>query len=170
MGRVAKNVVAGTLRERPVVRVFRAAFRAWPFLHGRGWILRAARAVLRDDPVAIDIGGAFIEGTLDDWMVLWTFMVEHERDAPFQRSLALLRPHDVAFDVGGNLGIWSLLAAVRGSRVVAFEPVPQMVERFRAHVRLNGREDIVLNPFALGSFFSRRARNMRRASATRFAA
>jgi FkbM family methyltransferase len=57
----------------------------------------------------------------------------------------------VAFDVGANIGIWTLLAAGRGARVHAFEPVPELVERLRAHVALNGADNVLVNSFAAGA-------------------
>src|SRR2546430_1917553 len=148
-----------------VVALLRWAFRWWPFMHGRGWILRLARLVIGARSVRFDIGGGtLIEGRLDDWMILWTFMRLHERDAAFQRSLDLLPPGDIAVDVGANLGIWALLAARRGARVHAFEPVPEMAARLRAHARLNGI-DITITECALGAeegtlpFFAARTGN-----------
>jgi FkbM family methyltransferase len=134
------------------VRILRWAFRRWPFERGRGWILRLARLLLGRGAVRFDIGGGvLIERPLDDWLILWTFMRQHERDAPFQHSFDLLQDGDVAFDVGANLGIWSLLAARRGARVHAFEPVPEMVERLRAQAQLNRAESVIINPFAAGA-------------------
>jgi FkbM family methyltransferase len=137
-----------------VIAVLRAAFRLWPFMHGRGWILRVAKLLLGHRTIRFDIGGGtFIEGTLDDWMILWTFMCQHERDEGFQHSLALLPRGGVAFDVGAHIGIWSLLAARRAqaSRIHAFEPVPRQYERLRAHAALNHVTSIVINNCAVGA-------------------
>ena len=135
-----------------LIRLLRVCLGAWPFLHGRGWILRLARLLLGREPVRFDIGGGtFIEGPLDDWMILWTFMRLHERDAPFQHSFDLVQRGDVALDVGANLGIWSLLAAKRGAQVHAFEPVPSMVERLRGHVARDGAGPITIHQLALGA-------------------
>src|SRR5437764_765446 len=70
-----------------IVRILRWGFRLWPFMHGRGWILRLSRLLLGSRrPVRFDIGsGCLIEGSLDDWIIVWAFMRGHERDAPFQR-------------------------------------------------------------------------------------
>jgi FkbM family methyltransferase len=134
-----------------LVRFLRFGFRVWPFMHGRGWILRAAKLLLGTGPVRFDIGNStFIEGPLSDWVIVWTFMRGHERDAPFQKSLALLRPGDVAIDAGANLGVWSLLAAKRGARVEAFEPVPAMAARLRAHIASNGAP-VTVHAIALGA-------------------
>src|SRR3954447_13607527 len=108
------------------VRALRWPLRWWPFMRGRGWILRLARLRFGRRAVRFDVGGASIEGSLDDWMTIWTFLRGHERDEGFQHSFAMLKPGDVAFDVGANVGVWSLLAARRGARVHAFEPVPEM--------------------------------------------
>ncbi|HEX3110531.1 MAG TPA: FkbM family methyltransferase [Thermoanaerobaculia bacterium] len=134
-----------------LIRFLRFGFRVWPFMHGRGWILRAAKLLLGSGPVRFDIGdGTFIEGPLSDWVIVWTFMRGHERDAPFRKSLALLRPGDVAIDAGANLGVWSLLAAKRGARVEAFEPVPAMAARLRRHVEMNAAK-VNVHSFALGA-------------------
>src|SRR5438046_10162088 len=51
------------VKETIVVRVLRAAFRAWPFMHGRGWILRVARVFLGGKTVLFDLRrGVFVEG------------------------------------------------------------------------------------------------------------
>ena len=111
--------------ETAVVRALRTAFRWRPYIHGRGWKLRLARLLLGRKLIRFEIGGGtYIEGSLDDWMIVWTFMRRYGADAPFQRSLELARPGNVVFDVGANVGIWSLLAPKRGARVHAFEPVP----------------------------------------------
>lgn len=121
-------------------------------MHGRGWILRAAHLLLGRGPVRFDIGGgAEIEGPLSDWVIVWTFMRGHERDAPFQHSFDLLKRGGVALDVGANLGIWSLLAAQRGVRIVAFEPVPQMAARLRQHIAANHADNVDVRQLALGA-------------------
>lgn len=150
------------------VRALRAGFRGWPFVHGRGWILRLARVLLGAGDVRVDIGGGtYVDGPLDDWMMLWTFMRLHERDRPFQRSLELLQPGDVAVDVGANLGIWSLLAArrARAARIHAFEPSPAMADRLARHARINDAPAIIVRSAAVGAengsmaFFEAHGRN-----------
>ena len=142
------------MHDSGVVRLLRAGFGSWPFMHGRGWLLRASRLLLGRGPVRFHVGsGACIDGALDDWMTLWPFMRLHECDAPFQRSLAFL-PHDgVAIDVGAHVGVWSLLAAARcpAARIHAFEPVPEIAARLRDHTRMNGAAGVVVNEAAAGA-------------------
>lgn len=136
------------------IRLLRFAFRVWPFMHGRGWILRLARLLLGHEPVRFDVGGgALIEASLDDWMTVWTFMRRHEADASFQRSFDFLPADGVAIDVGAHIGTWSLIAARRvpSARIHAFEPVPRQAAQLRAHVALNGAEGIVVNECAAGA-------------------
>jgi FkbM family methyltransferase len=58
-----------------------------------------------------------------------------------QRVIALeVRPGSVFYDVGANVGFYSLLAStlVASGRVYAFEPLPANVNYLRRHLELNG--------------------------------
>jgi hypothetical protein len=57
--------------------------------------------------------------------------------------LHLLRPGDVFYDVGANVGSYTLLAATAGARVHAFEPSPPTAARLRRNVALNALEERV---------------------------
>jgi FkbM family methyltransferase len=72
---------------------------------------------------------------------------EHEQLVAVARQTS---PEDVAFDLGANVGLYSLLFAQKGARVVAFEPVPRNVGYLQRTLALNrcARVDIV--PFAVG--------------------
>jgi len=151
---VYRTVQKPLSRESAFVRLVRAGFRRWPFPRGSGLLLRLSRLVLGKKPVTFDVGdGTYIEGNLDDWMILWLFVCGHEKDESFQRSLKLVRPNGVAIDVGAHVGVWSLLAATRvpSARIHAFEPVPERVERFRAHAQQNEATGIVINPCVAGA-------------------
>jgi FkbM family methyltransferase len=63
----------------------------------------------------------------------------YERDLQ-QLFVRELKPGDVVYDVGANVGFFSLLASVLvgpAGRVVAFEPLPRNVELLRANLGLN---------------------------------
>jgi FkbM family methyltransferase len=49
----------------------------------------------------------------------------------------LIRPGDIFFDVGANIGCHTLVAASCGIHVRAFEPVPRLAERLRANIKLS---------------------------------
>jgi FkbM family methyltransferase len=52
--------------------------------------------------------------------------------------LPLLRPDDLVVDVGANFGFWALLAARRGCRVIAVEPVADTRALLAANAAANG--------------------------------
>lgn len=57
---------------------------------------------------------------------------------------ATLKPDDIFYDIGGNIGYFSLLAASLGvQRVIAFEPLELLARRALENVALNGYGDIV---------------------------
>jgi FkbM family methyltransferase len=58
--------------------------------------------------------------------------------------LGALPKGGLLFDVGANMGVFSLMAATKlGARVVAVEPSRQVLDSLRRHVALNGVEDRV---------------------------
>lgn len=67
----------------------------------------------------------------------WLGSYEYQKQRRFQSSV---RPGDVVFDVGANVGFYSLLASVLvGSqgKVYAFEPLPQNLRFLIRHLELN---------------------------------
>src|SRR4051812_48448173 len=62
----------------------------------------------------------------------------------------LLAPEAVLLDIGANIGNHALYLAGKCSVVHAFEPNPVALKRLRRHIDLNGIENIVVHPFALG--------------------
>lgn len=74
-------------------------------------------------------------------------------EAPVQEAIvASLSPGAVFYDVGANVGFFALLAARAvgpTGRVVAFEPVPEMIAAIGDNARLNGLRVAVI-PLAVG--------------------
>lgn len=61
-------------------------------------------------------------------------------------------PGSVVWDVGANVGYFSILAARLGAQVHAFEPVPENVGMIRGNVAANGMEQSVqVHPVAAGA-------------------
>jgi FkbM family methyltransferase len=75
-------------------------------------------------------------------------------ELPVQRAIAdRLRPGDVFYDVGANVGFFSLLAARRvgaTGRVCAFEPVPTNAHSVRRNAELNGLHNLRVFEMAAG--------------------
>ena len=67
-------------------------------------------------------------------------------DAVYLRHGIVLEPGACVFDVGANMGMFSLFVAhqVEGARIFAFEPVPPVCDVLRLNVRLHGLDARVL--------------------------
>jgi FkbM family methyltransferase len=81
----------------------------------------------------------------------WLSVGDHEAELAFVR--ALLRPDDMFVDVGANIGVYTITAALRGARVLAFEPNGSARAMLAANLALNHVADRVhVLPFALADF------------------
>ncbi len=68
-----------------------------------------------------------------------------------------LQPGQVFFDVGANVGFYSLLGAKRvqdSGRVVAFEPFPRNLAFLYRHIELNKVRNVTILPFACADQFA----------------
>jgi FkbM family methyltransferase len=77
---------------------------------------------------------------------------EHFYDDLFEKRIyarhgVRLRPGACVFDVGGNIGMFTLWAHrhAPGARIFTFEPAPPLFERIQANLRLNGARARVFN-------------------------
>jgi FkbM family methyltransferase len=63
-----------------------------------------------------------------------------------------LKPGDVFYDIGGNIGYFSLLAASLGvQKILAFEPLARLARLAEENVALNGYESVIqVIPLGLG--------------------
>lgn len=110
-----------------------------------GKILRSPLALIPPNLRAVVLRGR-LRGTR--WIVgshthgCWIGNYERNAQALFEECI---RPGDVVYDVGANVGFFTLLAArlagPRGS-VVAFEPLPANLEYLREHVRMNAAHTV----------------------------
>lgn len=58
---------------------------------------------------------------------------------------------DVVLDVGAHIGVFSVLAAKLGARVIAYEPVPENIKLLRKNIELNN-VDVEINEKAVTMF------------------
>ena len=65
---------------------------------------------------------------------------------------SVLRPGMCFLDVGANIGYYSIVAAARGARVHAFEPVPKLFEALQESVALNPHFNIFPHRLALAGY------------------
>lgn len=69
------------------------------------------------------------------------------------RWLGLARESRIIFDIGANVGLYSLLAgwANPHSRICAFEPTPDVVAILQDNIELNAMQNIAVEPVAVGN-------------------
>jgi FkbM family methyltransferase len=106
---------------------------AYPVVRGP---LRGKRFILRS--AAGDGGGAsvYING------------VEPQKT---KALLGVLRPGQIVFDIGANIGYYTLLASQQvgpSGRVLAFEPFPRNIAYLQRHVSLNHADNVTIVPVA----------------------
>ena len=126
-----------------LARLIRLPLRLIP----KGAVLRVLSGPLR--------GRRWIAGAATHGCWLGTY----ERDAQrvFEKHI---RAGDVVYDVGANVGFFTLLASKLAREVYAFEPLPRNLEYLREHVRLNAASNVHVLPMAVSD----------RAGTARFAA
>lgn len=63
-----------------------------------------------------------------------------------------LRAGDIAYDIGANVGFFTLLMAHivgPGGHVHAFEPLPANLAQLRRHIAINGLHNVTVHPVAI---------------------
>jgi FkbM family methyltransferase len=103
--------------------------------------------------IQYDIGESIVL-SLDDWIpyqlfLTGTYYSERYEAELFRRSV---RPEMVVFDVGANIGFYTLQAAIRVGpfgQVHAFEPVLKTNRLLRENVELNGFHNVTINRAAV---------------------
>lgn len=114
--------------ESVVGRLLRLPLRLIP----RGSVVRVLQGPLR--------GAKWIAGSASHGC--WLGSYESGKQSLFDSAL---REGDVVFDLGANVGFYSLLASRRvgkSGQVFSFEPVPRNLAFLRKHVDLNGARNI----------------------------
>ena len=79
----------------------------------------------------------------------WLGTYEKEKQALFSRTVS---PKSTVFDIGGNVGFYSLLASELvgpEGRVFVFEPLPRNLDYLRQHLELNKSSNITVIEAAL---------------------
>lgn len=112
-----------------------------PIARGKDWLLRHASSFLVapiDNDLWIRVTG--LSGF--EWKALRRTPGEYATTTLIRR---MLKPGAVMFDVGANVGYFSLLAAkavASTGRVYAFEATPAVAERLAENVNLNGLDNV----------------------------
>ena len=59
----------------------------------------------------------------------------------FREGVSIL-PGDIVFDVGANIGVFTLCAAKQGAHIYAYEPIPPTFELLQHNIHLHGFDNI----------------------------
>jgi len=93
-------------------------------------------------------GKRWIAGSSNHGCWLGSYECDKQKDLA-----AAVRPGMVCYDVGANVGFYTLLfselTGIRGT-VAAFEPLPRNCRLLRRHLSLNGCANVVVHELALG--------------------
>ncbi len=141
-----------------LISTIRAYCRHIPIHIGKGFLMRIGRRLLLAGKNVItlqadSIHGVSMEVTLPrdaGWDVIY-FRGTYETGTTRVFEL-LIRDLDRVFDIGANMGWYSVLSAkiAKHGEVHAFEPVPFIFEKFQKNARLNKVDTITFNNIALG--------------------
>lgn len=141
-----------------LISVIRAYCLHVPFHLGKGFLMRLGRKVLlmgRNQEIlnAQSKHGVSMEVTLPrdaGWDVIF-FRGTYETGTT-RVFETLIRDLDRVFDIGTNMGWYSILSAklAKHGEVHSFEPVPFIYEKFKKNAALNGIQSIHANNIALG--------------------
>src|SRR5215218_148280 len=85
-------------------------------------------------------GGGRLLVSADDLSLMPELVTEGQYDGPFTAFLRrALHPDAVVVDVGANVGLFTIIAALTAwrGRVIAYEPVPEVAGLLRDNAQLN---------------------------------
>lgn len=85
--------------------------------------------------------------------IFWRGLNAFEPELTAGFFLRLVKPGDTVFDIGANVGLFGLMAAVSEPtcRVHAFEPHPKVFEYLERNVRGNGLDNMTPQPMAVSN-------------------
>lgn len=123
-----------------------------------GLLGRALRMPLRLVPKSAQVpilqgplkGKRWISGSFNHGCWLGSYEASKQKEL-----IRLIRPGMVCWDIGANVGFYTLLLAElvgNTGKVFAFEPLPRNLELLRRHVQMNKYHNVRILPCALGDF------------------
>lgn len=128
-----------------------ARARQWAFF--MSWRLREGLVRLIVPRRAVESRGLRFTLPADNWITYYRWKTYNDKEPETLDWIDGLRGDDVLFDVGANIGLYSLYAAHRHPhmRVASFEPEYSNLHLLRDNVAENGvTERIAIYPVALG--------------------
>lgn len=122
----------------------KAALRGTPAYHLLYVAYCRAVARLTPDRYEVTAGPASATFATDTGPEAVSVLHTERKERPvLQQYAGDVLPGDVVWDIGANLGVFTLVAADLGAEVVAAEPLPATVDALRANIRRNDAENRV---------------------------
>jgi len=82
----------------------------------------------------------------------WLGTYELEKQKLFAKTIT---NDDVVYDIGANVGFYTLIASFLAKKVYAFEPLPKNIAYLKEHIALNNRRNVEVLPFAVADVNSK---------------
>lgn len=102
---------------------------AKPFLERNYWKIMN----LIDDSIQVSISDITYTVTTEGWKEKAQISTQGGEKPVIKRFLSDLQQDDVVWDIGANIGLYSIPANSIAEEVIAFEPVPYNAARLRSH-------------------------------------
>lgn len=116
------------------------------------WAWQAWRRIVRR-PLLVELqtGTKLLCPTWSTIAGAWVSIGVHEPELFFVADVS--RPGDLFIDVGANIGVYAVTAAIRGARALAFEPTSDARAAVVENAAVNGVSELVTaSPFALADY------------------
>jgi len=132
-------------------RVYSSRLRTWlrrTGLYGLayGAYMRLLSLLYRDDILNMDVRGVSAKlYTERSPEIVSAFHTLEKEDEALDAFIGRLETEMTVWDVGANIGIYSVLAGDVASEVVGFEPVPATADRLEENLELNETNGVGLN-------------------------
>ncbi len=127
--------------EKSGVRWSRRILRAWPWIRGRGLLLRLLHPFLPEGGFVYElVPGVLLGSGTADYLGQYFFLNGLAKDPLFRLSWDLAPVGGTAVDVGANAGYWSLGAARKlgaTGRLEAFEASAEVAMALEDNIRVN---------------------------------
>lgn len=130
--------------------------RHFPLEKGKRRLLNSlGNSLIPEQPLRqtrLKVAGIQMECDLSRFIQRHLYYLGHYEAEQIAFWMQCARQAKVIFDVGANVGLYSLAAAAShpGAAIHAFEPTPELVERFRTNIALNQFDHNAVNAIAVG--------------------
>lgn len=143
-------------REPNDIRLIRICLQRWPLPRGKGILLGLFKKNLSNRQFLFEVEpGIVIPADPSDYIVRHYFADEYQSEPMVQLSRNLICAGDTVFDIGANIGLWTMGTALRAgskSKIHAFEPFRRNFERLTTNLNLNNLKWVSCEQIAISDF------------------